>query len=254
MEKLDPNPENWKIADLTKKYDGLTTACNHCIIVAERIATIQNLEFDANYDSQVAENTAVLFTFEENQSLYKAHLRYVDLFERLESIHPQSSVTGLAAIKAFDSLSNSIEKFKKDTVALRSVKQVQRWRNKIEELTKHLRLRMDDTRDKDSPAPLAVVAPPTDVKYHSTLKVDLPIFDRNPVNWKNFWALFEPRIEREKHLADSEKISALQTAMITDKSKQEVARAALEGCNAEVVQELKLLYDRPRLVYEHHIQ
>ena len=40
LEKLDPNPENWKIADLTKKYDGLTTACNHYIIVAERIATI----------------------------------------------------------------------------------------------------------------------------------------------------------------------------------------------------------------------
>ena len=42
--------------------------------------------------------------------------------------------------------------------------------------------------------------------------------------------------------------------MITDKSKQEVARAAVGGCYAEVVQELKLLYDRLRLVYEHHIQ
>ena len=149
LEKLDPNPENWKIADLTKKYDGLTTACNHNIIVAERIATIQDLEFDADYDPQVAENTAVLFAFEENQSVYKAHLRYVDLFERLESIHSQSSVTDLATIKAFDSLSNSIEKFKKDTVAPRSVKQVQSWRNKIEELTAHIRLRMDDTQDKD---------------------------------------------------------------------------------------------------------
>ena len=87
LEKLDPNPENWKIADLTKKYDGLTTACNHYIIVAERIATIQDLEFDANYDPQVAENTAVQFAFEENQSVYKAHLRYIDLLERLVSIH-----------------------------------------------------------------------------------------------------------------------------------------------------------------------
>ena len=185
LEKLDPNPENWKIADLTKKYDGITTACIHYIIVAERIATIQDLEFDAHYDPQVAENTAVLFAFEE-QSVYKAHLRYVDLFERLKSIHSQSSVTGLATIKAFDSLSNSIEKFKKDTVALRSEKQVQSWRNKVEELTTHIRLRMDDTQDKDSSAPLAVVAPPSDVKYHSTLKVDLPKFNGNPVNWKNF--------------------------------------------------------------------
>ena len=198
--------------------------------------------------------TQLLFAFEENQSVYKAHMCYVDLFERLESIYSQNSVTGLATIKAIDSLSNSIEKFKKDTVALRSVKQVQSWRNKIEELTMHIRLRMDDTQDKDSPALLAIIAPHSDVKYHSTLNMDLPKFDGNPVNWKNFWALFEPRIEREKHLADSDKISALQTAMIMDKSKQEVARATVGGCYAEVVQELKLLYDRPRLVYEHHIQ
>ena len=170
LEKVYPNPENWKIADLTKKYDGLTTACNHYIIVAEHIATIQDLEFDADYAPQVAENTAVQFAFEENQSVYKAYLHYVDLFECLESIHSQSSVTGLATIKAFDSLSNSIEKFKKDTVALRSVKQVQSWRNKIEELTMRIRLRMDDTQDKDSPSPLAVIVPTCDVKYHSTLK------------------------------------------------------------------------------------
>ncbi len=42
--------------------------------------------------------------------------------------------------------------------------------------------------------------------------------------------------------------------MVTDKSKQEVARAAVGGCYEDVVQELKLVYDRPRLVYEHHIQ
>ena len=197
--------------------------------MAERIATIQDLEFDADYDPQVAKNTAVQFAFEENQSVYKVYLRYVDLLEHLESIHSQSSVTGLAIIKAFDSLSNSIEKFKKDTVALRSVKQVQSWRNQIEELIMCIRLRMDETQEKNSPASLAVVAPPSDVKYHSTLKVDLPKFDGSPVNWKNFWVIFEPCIERKKHLADSKKIDALQAAMIMDKFKQEVARAAVGG-------------------------
>ena len=113
---------------------------------------------------------------------------------------------------------------------------------------------MDDQPKSRPTSPVSSTPTSTIVKYHSTLKVDLPKFDGNPVNWKNFWALFEPRIEREKHLADSEKISALQAAMITDKSKQEVARAAVGGSYKEVVQELQLLYDRPRLVYEHHIR
>ena len=58
----------------------------------------------------------------------------------------------------------------------------QSWRNQIEELITRIRLQMDDTQDKDSTAPLAVVAPPSYVKYHSTLKVDLPKFGGSPVN------------------------------------------------------------------------
>ena len=126
--------------------------------------------------------TQQLFAFEEKQSVYRAHLRYVNLFERLESNHSQSSVTSLATIKAFDSLSNSIEKFKKDTLALQSVKQVQSWGNHIEKLITRIRVRMDDSQDKVSPAPRAIVAPPSDVKYHSTLKVDIPKFDGSPMN------------------------------------------------------------------------
>ncbi len=254
LEKLDTNPDSWNIADLVKKYDGLNIACNQYIIVAERIAAIEKVDFDADYDPQIADNTAVQLDFEKRQIIYTAHLRYVNPMERLESIYAQSVVTGMATIKSFDSLSDDIGNFKQETVALRSVEQVRNWRNEIEDIVAHIRLRMDNQPKSRPTSPVSSTPTSTNVKYRSTLKVDLPKFDGNPVNWKNFWALFEPRIEREKYLANSEKISALQAAMITDKSKQEVARAAVGGSYKEVVQELQLLYDRPRLVYEHHIQ
>ena len=105
LEKLDTNPDSWNIADLVKKYDGLNIACNQYIIVAERIAAIEKVDFDADYDPQIADNTAVQLDFEKRQIIYTAHLRYVNLMERLESIYAQRVVTGMATIKSFDSIS-----------------------------------------------------------------------------------------------------------------------------------------------------
>ncbi len=93
LEKLDTNPDSWNIADLVKKYDGPNIACNQYIIVAERIAAIEKVDFDADYDPQIADNTAVQLDFEKRQIIYTAHLRYVNLMERLESIYAQRELS-----------------------------------------------------------------------------------------------------------------------------------------------------------------
>jgi len=41
LEKLYLNPENLSIVDLVKKFDGLDMACKQYIIVAERVAVIE---------------------------------------------------------------------------------------------------------------------------------------------------------------------------------------------------------------------
>jgi len=89
LDKLDSNHENWSISDLVKNFDGLYIGCKQYIIVAELVAVIEELDFDADYDSQIAENTAVLISFEKQQIIYLAYFSYVNLMECLESIHSQ---------------------------------------------------------------------------------------------------------------------------------------------------------------------
>ncbi len=47
---------------------------------------------------------------------------------------------------------------------------------------------MDDQPKSRPTSPVSSTPTSTVVKYHSTLKVDLPKFEGNPVNWKDFYS------------------------------------------------------------------
>ena len=88
--------------------------------------------------------------------------------------------------------------------------------------------------------------------HHSKLKLELPKFSGDLLQWKDFWDLFSAVIEME-HLSDREKICHLQTSMHTDEAKSVVRHTASKGSYDEVVQALKKHYDKHRIVYMHHV-
>ncbi len=51
------------------------------------------------------------------------------------------------------------------------------------------------------------------VRATSRLKLDLPKFSGDMLDWRQFWSLFSVRIEREIGLTDPEKVSCLEEAM-----------------------------------------
>ena len=66
---------------------------------------------------------------------YKSYTTYIDILERLESIHGQDDVSGRETIREFDVQCKLIAKFKMDTSTLRALPEVKGWRHSFEDLT-----------------------------------------------------------------------------------------------------------------------
>ena len=91
-------------------------------------------------------------------------------------------------------------------------------------------------------------------KPPSSLRLSLPTFSGDILDWKDFWRIFSSIIDKESSLTDAEKICHLTAAMQSKESKELVQRAAgSTDVYAEVVQELVKRYDKCKVVYLHHV-
>ncbi len=86
------------------------------------------------------------------------------------------------------------------------------------------------------------------------MKLDLPTYSGDILDWREFWHLFSARIDRETDLSDYEKISCLENAMEDPEAKTVIRLKAQSGVYADVVKALKARYDRNKLVFQHHIK
>ena len=94
--------------------------------------------------------------------------------------------------------------------------------------------------------PIAAWPPP------SKLKLELPHFSGDILQWKDFWHVFSSIMEKE---SDAEKICHLTTAMQSPEAKTVVRRAAGETDSyVTVVEALEECYDRCKTVYLHHVK
>ena len=76
-------------------------------------------------------------------------------------------------------------------------------------------------------------------KPPSSLRLSLPTFSGDILDWKDFWRIFSSIIDKETSLTDAEKICHLTAAMQSKESKELVQRAAgSTDVYAAVVQEL----------------
>ena len=95
--------------------------------------------------------------------------------------------------------------------------------------------------------------PPAEPTYRSQLKLELPSFSGDLLEWREFWHLFSARIERETGLSECEKIGCLESAMSSAEAKDIVRHASITGKYDDVVAELKGHYDKVKLVNKHHV-
>ncbi len=90
--------------------------------------------------------------------------------------------------------------------------------------------------------------------HHSRLKLDLPTFSGDVLDWREFWSIFSARLSRETSLSEHEKISCLENAM-SDKGAKAIVRVhSISGSYSECVAALRERYDRNKIVYRHHVQ
>ena len=83
----------------------------------------------------------------------------------------------------------------------------------------------------------------------SRLKLDLPKFSGELLDWREFWPIFFARLEREVGLTDIEKITFLEDAMTDQTAKDLVRLNGYGGSYENVVQALQARYNRHKLVY-----
>ena len=86
-------------------------------------------------------------------------------------------------------------------------------------------------------------------------KLDVPKFDGNIINWRNFWEQFSILIHSQSGLSDAEKLVYLRHSL-----KDGTAKGVIEGlsrsdhCYSEAIESLKARYDRPRLIHQTHVR
>ena len=87
------------------------------------------------------------------------------------------------------------------------------------------------------------------------LKVKLPTFSGEILEWWDFRQTFQPLLEREHGLADAEKIAHLLSSMQGAEALSE-AKITARSYNLykKVVDHLKKKYDQPKIVYRHHVR
>ena len=90
--------------------------------------------------------------------------------------------------------------------------------------------------------------------YQSRLKLDLPTFSGDLLDWRKFWSIFSARLSRETSLTEYEKISCLETAMVDKGAKALVRVHGAGGSFSECIKALQESYDQNKIVYRHHVQ
>ena len=86
-------------------------------------------------------------------------------------------------------------------------------------------------------------------------KLEVPTFDGDVLNWKNFWQQFQISVHDRSNLTNTEKLVYLQNSL-----KGGTARHTIEGLTKsgehydEAIECLKTRYDRPRIIHQIHVK
>ncbi len=94
---------------------------------------------------------------------------------------------------------------------------------------------VESIRAGDSFSASSLSHPTNNSFVHSRLKLDLPTFSGELLDWREFWHLFSACLSRETSLTDYERISCLENAMESAEAKEIIRQNATTGRYSEVV-------------------
>ena len=86
-------------------------------------------------------------------------------------------------------------------------------------------------------------------------KLDVPTFNGDFLNWKDFWQQFQVSVHDRSNLTNTEKLVYLQNSI-----KDGVAKQTIEGLTKsgehyeEAIKCLIARYDRPRIIHQTHVR
>jgi hypothetical protein len=98
-------------------------------------------------------------------------------------------------------------------------------------------------------------SPAVDGKGVKLPKLDVPVFDGDILNWRQFWEQFSVSVHDRTSLSDAEKLVNLQHAIKSGEAKGAIEGLSRSGDNyREAIDCLRSRYDRPCLIHGAHVQ
>ena len=111
-------------------------------------------------------------------------------------------------------------------------------------------------RNLSPSTPPPIPSPPfsSDSAGVNLLKLDIPTFDRNILNWCSFWEQFCLSIHDRSTLSDSEKLVYLQQSLKDGSANNVIEGLFRSGDNyLEAVECLQAHFDHPHLIHQTHV-
>ena len=180
------------------------------------------------------------------------------LKDNRQNLMAHSSLAGTYSRQTYEQLAYDFKEFRQTIKKFSKYKDLLKLKEKLGPMIHSLSERMDkEISGAVSPAGSVVSehstsSIPVIETRCSRLCLELPSFSGDILQWKEFWDLFSPLIEREA-LEEREKITHLITALQDSESKSIARHAPSKGSYTKVVSALKQRYDKKRVVYMSHV-
>ncbi len=261
IQSITTSLDDLDICELQRRYDNLLTAVYQYETVAKRIAELEGRDFyvEDETDSQLAEIRHIQKLYLDKLFTYEILGKGKYIISKLEQILARSKISGAKTKADLSEQETKIEDLREDMVYMPSIEELKSLDYKFDEVLERISIRIDEECVDDGSS---ISSPPTTTTSTSSispprrtthLKLALPKFSGQIIDWHKFWGIYEGRLERETALSDLEKISCLEEAMQSDEAKDIVRQASQSRNYAKVVEALKREFDQPRLIFNHHL-
>ena len=250
-----------KIAELQKRLAAVEENATAYDLIQDRLEEV------ADEETVRADETEVLEQRRLNGELLLAYQDLIDagqawyvggkLIDKAEDLQSLEAMSGTYARQSFERFIKEYEEFRQTIKKMPEQAELQGIKTELSPIVRNLCARMDSDLVIPVSADSSASAHSEDTSFTSRpapscLRLELPSFSGEIIQWKDFWALFSAVIDKEA-LSDHEKICHLQAAMKTEEAKSVVRHAASGGSYDEVVDALRLRYDKNRVAYMHHV-
>ena len=200
----------------------------------------------------LAKGETLLSTLRQLLTTKQLHLKGQELLFNLsvlQDLDQLNTATGRAETVGFKA---KVIEFLRDTATYSEKPSFSTYRSDLMKGLKKLMQRLNEEQlmhEKSTPAPSSIVSSSSSDYTVNKLKIKLPRFDGNHLNWNSFWENFEETIKAERGMIEPHKKNALIEAMQCPKAK-EVAETASNGSYSYMLDRLKSKYAMPRKLME----